>query len=135
MFFILWPHCSCPNGLVTSKMAPAYPHVTVVAVLPVLLLLVEEIIVTFFAQTLRGHISWTDCPIDLIFCMVTSFGLVCCCVKFQEISESPTTQTSLPTQKIQISVAKKIFDEIFWNFAWTTIETLDKSWVGCTAIT
>ena len=102
-------------------MAPAHPHVTVVAVLPVLLLLVEEIIVTFFAQTLRGHTSSMDSQIDLIFCMVTSHDLDYWCVKFQEISESPTTQTSLPAQKFQISVAKKISNEIFWIFAWTTI--------------
>ena len=107
MFFILWPHCSCPNGLVTSKMAPAHQHATVVAVYPALLLQMEEIIVTFFAQTLRGHFSWTECPIDLIFCMVISYDLVYWCVKFQEISESPTIQTSPPTQKFQISVAKK----------------------------
>ena len=31
-----WPHCSCPNGLVTSNMAPAYPHATSVAVYPAL---------------------------------------------------------------------------------------------------
>ena len=35
--FILWPHCSCPNGLVTSNMAPAHPHATSVAVYPALL--------------------------------------------------------------------------------------------------
>ena len=29
-FFL--PHCSCPNGLVTSNMAPAHPHATSVAV-------------------------------------------------------------------------------------------------------
>ena len=34
--FILWPHCSCPNGLVTSNMAPAHPHATWVAVCPTL---------------------------------------------------------------------------------------------------
>ena len=28
MIFFLWPHCSCPNGLVTSNMAPAHPHAT-----------------------------------------------------------------------------------------------------------
>ena len=30
LFFLL--HCSCPNGLVTPKMAPAHPHATRVAV-------------------------------------------------------------------------------------------------------
>ena len=28
MIFIIGPHCSCPNGLVTSNMAPAHPHAT-----------------------------------------------------------------------------------------------------------
>ena len=37
--FILLPHCSCPNGLVTSNMAPAHPHATSVAVYPALLIL------------------------------------------------------------------------------------------------
>ena len=32
MIFIFGPHCSCPNGLVTSNMAPAHPHATSVAV-------------------------------------------------------------------------------------------------------
>ena len=68
-----------------------------------------EIIVTFFTQTLKADISWTDWPIDLIFVMVTSYDLVYWCVKFQEISDSATTQTSLPTQKFQISVVRKIF--------------------------
>ena len=36
MNFIFWPHCSCPNGLVTSNMAPAHPHATGVAVYPAL---------------------------------------------------------------------------------------------------
>ena len=30
--FILWPHCSYPNALVTSSTAPAHPHATGVAV-------------------------------------------------------------------------------------------------------
>ena len=29
--FIFWSHCSYPNGLVTSNMAHAHPHVTLVA--------------------------------------------------------------------------------------------------------
>ena len=29
-----WPHCSCPNDLVTSITAPAHPHATGVAVYP-----------------------------------------------------------------------------------------------------
>ena len=33
-FMILLPHGSCPNGLVTSNMAPAHPHATSVAVYP-----------------------------------------------------------------------------------------------------
>ena len=37
--FILWPHCSCPNGLVTSNMAPAHPHATSVAMYPALFVL------------------------------------------------------------------------------------------------
>ena len=36
MILLLWPPCSCPNGLVTSNMAPAHPHVTSVAVYPAL---------------------------------------------------------------------------------------------------
>ena len=32
MILFLWPHCSCPNGLVTSNMSPAHPHATSVAV-------------------------------------------------------------------------------------------------------
>ena len=36
MNFIFWPHCSCPNDLVTSNMAPAHPHATGVAVYPAL---------------------------------------------------------------------------------------------------
>ena len=31
-----WPHCSCPNDLVTSISAPAHPHATGVAVYPAL---------------------------------------------------------------------------------------------------
>ena len=38
MILFLWPHCSCPNGLVTSNMAPAHPHATSVAVYPALLI-------------------------------------------------------------------------------------------------
>ena len=34
----LWPHGSCPKGLVTSNMAPAHPHATSVAVYPALFL-------------------------------------------------------------------------------------------------
>ena len=37
MVLFLWPHCSCPNGLLTSNMAPAHPHATSVAVYPALL--------------------------------------------------------------------------------------------------
>ena len=86
-----------------------------------LMLKKEEIIVAFFSQTLRGHILWMDCPINLIFCMVTSYDLVYWCIKFQECSVCPTTQTSLLNQKFQISVVKKISDDFFLNFAWTTI--------------
>ena len=38
MIFIFGPHCSYPNGLVTSNMAPAHPHATWVAVYPALFL-------------------------------------------------------------------------------------------------
>ena len=31
-FLFVWPHYSCPHGLVTSNMAPAHPHPTSVAV-------------------------------------------------------------------------------------------------------
>ena len=40
MILFLWPHCSCPNGLVTSNIAPAHPHVTLVAVYPALFLII-----------------------------------------------------------------------------------------------
>ena len=33
---ILWPHCSCPNGQVTSNMVFAHPHATGVPVYPAL---------------------------------------------------------------------------------------------------
>ena len=36
MIFIFGPHCSCPNGLVTSNMAPAHLHATSTAVYPAL---------------------------------------------------------------------------------------------------
>ena len=35
-FWGFWHHCSCPNDLVTSIMAPAHPHATGVAVFPAL---------------------------------------------------------------------------------------------------
>ena len=37
MILFLWPHCFCPNGLLTSNMAPAHLHATSVAVYPALL--------------------------------------------------------------------------------------------------
>ena len=37
-FWDFWLHCSCPNDLVTSIMAPAHPHPTGVAVYPALLI-------------------------------------------------------------------------------------------------
>ena len=33
-FYGLWPHCSCPNDMVTLITAPAHPHATGVAVYP-----------------------------------------------------------------------------------------------------
>ena len=36
MILFFGPHCSCPNSLVTSNMAPAHPHATSVAVYPAL---------------------------------------------------------------------------------------------------
>ena len=36
MILLLWPHCSCPNSLVTSNMALAHLHATSVAVYPAL---------------------------------------------------------------------------------------------------
>ena len=36
MILFLWPHCSGSNDLVTSNMAPAHPHATLVAVYPAL---------------------------------------------------------------------------------------------------
>ena len=95
---------------------------------------VAEIVVPFFTHTYKACISWTDWSIDLIFCMVPSYDLVYWWVKFQDISDSATTGTSLPSQKFQISVAKKIFNKIFLNFALTTLQRLDKSWVSCMAI-
>ena len=38
MIFIFGPHCSCPNSLVTSNMAPAHPHATLVAMYPAFLI-------------------------------------------------------------------------------------------------
>ena len=49
LFF--WPHCSCPDGLVTSNMAPAHPHATSVAVYPALFFQDEETI--FFMREKR----------------------------------------------------------------------------------
>ena len=40
MILFLWPHSSCPCGLVTSNMAPAHPHATSVAVYPALFSLI-----------------------------------------------------------------------------------------------
>ena len=94
-----------------------------------------EILVHFFAQNLKDHFSWTDWPIDFIFCMVTSYDHVYWFVKFQETSVSATTQTSLPTQIFQYSVAEEILFEIYWNFAWTITQPMDKCWVSYTAIT
>ena len=50
MIFIFGPHCSCPNGLVTSNMAPAHPHATSVAVYPALLIFPS----TFSCPNSRG---------------------------------------------------------------------------------
>ena len=36
VFFVFGPHCSRPNGLVTSNMAPAHPYTTSVTVYPAL---------------------------------------------------------------------------------------------------
>ena len=36
MILYLWPRCYCPNGLVTSNVAPANPHATSVAMYPAL---------------------------------------------------------------------------------------------------
>ena len=44
--------------------------------------------------------SWTDWPIDLIFCMVISHDLVYWCVKFQDVSVSITTRNSFTYPKI-----------------------------------
>ena len=38
--FRRWPHCSCPNALVTSNTALAHPHATEVAVCPALFSLI-----------------------------------------------------------------------------------------------
>ena len=77
---------------------------------------------------MNGLTDWLD------FCYGNIISPFYCCEKFQEISDKATTQTSLPTQKFQIFAVRKIFYEIFWNFACTTISPLDKSWVSCTAI-
>ena len=42
MIFIFGHHCSCPNGLVTSNIAPAHPHATSVTVYPALFFLVAD---------------------------------------------------------------------------------------------
>ena len=49
----LWPHCSCPNDLVTSNTAPAHPHATGVAVYLALLTL----LVRFFLSGSTWNIS------------------------------------------------------------------------------
>ena len=36
MILFIWPHCTCPNGLVTSNMAPAHLHATSTAMYPAL---------------------------------------------------------------------------------------------------
>ena len=57
MIFILWPRCSCPNGLVTSIMAPAHPHATKVAVYQALFFL------CFDSAT---NNTWRDCRCDYV---------------------------------------------------------------------
>ena len=51
MILFLWPHCSCPNGLVTSNMAPAHPHAILVAVYPAL----------FFSILQHREDAWWKC--------------------------------------------------------------------------
>ena len=49
---------SYPNAPMTfSITAPAHPHATRVAVYPALFFQVSEIVVTFFNQTLKAHLS------------------------------------------------------------------------------
>ena len=67
MFFILWPHCTCPNALVTSQMAPAHTHAIGVAVYPALFSCITVLTPssdrtvkckTFIAPTPLGKKSW-----------------------------------------------------------------------------
>ena len=56
MILFLWPHCSCPNGLVTSNMAPAHPNATSVAVYPAVLnswiaLFITSVYLAFITNT------------------------------------------------------------------------------------
>lgn len=51
---ILWPYCSYPNGLVTSNMAPAYPHGTRLALYPA-----EFLSITFFQEYQQKKIANT----------------------------------------------------------------------------
>ena len=46
-FCSFWPHCSCPNNLVTSIMAPAHPHATSVAVYPALFYFLITLVVNW----------------------------------------------------------------------------------------
>ena len=47
MIFIFGPYCFCPNGLVTSNMAPAHPHATSVAGYLALFFLILNIFLLF----------------------------------------------------------------------------------------
>ena len=58
MIFMFGSHRSCPNGLVTSNMAPAHSHATSVAVYPALL---EQV----FGQIFRTSI-WAGAVMPLI---------------------------------------------------------------------
>ena len=60
LFFIilfLWPHCSCPNGLVTSNMAPAHPQATSVAVFPALFKFKSHLL----SDYIRSCVPWYVC--------------------------------------------------------------------------
>ena len=60
MIFVLWPYCSCPNGLMTSNIAPAHPHTTGITVYPALFF---DLLLFFFFLPFATHTAfafWND---------------------------------------------------------------------------
>ena len=65
MILFFGPHCSCPNGLMTSNMVPARPHTTGVAVYLALFYSIYHIL--FFLSK--------NCFFTSVFCLYQSFFL------------------------------------------------------------